>query len=83
MPSQPNEEDPSQWAKCTGEEVMNRNRYANVEPYQANRVKLQVPEEYNDYINASPIVLESTKSKTATKFIATQVWSSISLQIPN
>ncbi|KAF2175622.1 hypothetical protein K469DRAFT_723905 [Zopfia rhizophila CBS 207.26] len=70
---QQNEPDqPSQWARVTGEVVMNRNRYANVDPYQNNRVKLQVPEGYSDYINASPIVLESTKSKTVTKFIATQ-----------
>jgi protein tyrosine phosphatase len=50
-----------------------RNRYANVDPYLNNRVKLQVPEGHNDYINASPIVLKSTVSGTETKFIATQV----------
>ncbi|KAF2008226.1 hypothetical protein P154DRAFT_479787 [Amniculicola lignicola CBS 123094] len=72
-PHQSNEGDqPSQWAKCGGEEVMNRNRYANVDPYQNNRVKLKVPEGHSDYINASPIVLEATKSKKITKFIATQ-----------
>jgi protein-tyrosine phosphatase len=49
-----------------------RNRYANVDPYQANRVKLQVPEGHNDYINASPIELKSTKSGTVLKYIATQ-----------
>ncbi|KAF2018313.1 hypothetical protein BU24DRAFT_343309 [Aaosphaeria arxii CBS 175.79] len=62
----------SQWAKCTGPEVAQRNRYVNVDPYQNNRVKLQVPEGYSDYINASPIVLESTKTKKITRFIATQ-----------
>jgi protein-tyrosine phosphatase len=65
----------SQWARCTGEDITQRNRYANVDPYSNNRVKLRVPEGYSDYINASPIVLESTKSKQATKFIATQVRS--------
>lgn len=64
-----------QWARCVSDEVMGRNRYANVDPYANNRVKLQVPEGHGDYINASPIVLESTKSKTVTKFIATQVRS--------
>lgn len=63
----------SPWARCTGEDVIGRNRYANVEPYLNNRVRLSVPEGQNDYINASPIVLESTKSNTVTKFIATQV----------
>ncbi|KAF2470282.1 tyrosine-protein phosphatase 2 [Lindgomyces ingoldianus] len=62
----------SQWARCGGEVVTNRNRYANVDPYCNNRVKLKVPEGHNDYINASPIVLEATQSKTVTKFIATQ-----------
>ncbi|KAF2869077.1 protein-tyrosine phosphatase-like protein [Massariosphaeria phaeospora] len=63
---------PSQWARCSGEAVAVRNRYANVDPYQSNRVKLSVPEGQSDYINASPIVLESTKSKTILKYIATQ-----------
>ncbi|ORX98617.1 protein-tyrosine phosphatase-like protein [Clohesyomyces aquaticus] len=62
----------SQWARCGGEVVTNRNRYANVDPYCNNRVKLKVPDGHNDYINASPIVLEATQSKTVTKFIATQ-----------
>ncbi|KAF2122144.1 tyrosine-protein phosphatase 2 [Lophiotrema nucula] len=65
-------EQPSQWAKCGGDEVLNRNRYANVDPYRNNRVRLKVPEGHSDYINASPIVLESTKSQKVTKFIATQ-----------
>jgi protein-tyrosine phosphatase len=72
--AQTNEPDQqSRWARCGGDEVMNRNRYANVDPYSNNRVKLQVPEGHSDYINASPIVLESTKSRRVTKFIATQV----------
>lgn len=44
----------------------------NVDPYQSNRVHLEVPEGVFDYINASPITLESTKSRTALRFIATQ-----------
>ncbi|KAF2751661.1 hypothetical protein M011DRAFT_393329 [Sporormia fimetaria CBS 119925] len=60
------------WARCSDYDTLGRNRYANVEPYERNRVKLQVPEGHCDYINASPIVLESTKSETVTKFIATQ-----------
>jgi protein-tyrosine phosphatase len=50
-----------------------RNRYANVDPYQTNRVRLKVPEGYNDYINASPVELKSTKSGAVLKYIATQV----------
>lgn len=67
-----------EWTRCAGNEVMNRNRYANVDPYQNNRVKLKVPVGHSDYINASPIVLESTTSKKVTKFIATQVRASSS-----
>lgn len=63
---------PSRWARCTGEEYAVRNRYANVDPYQANRVHLEVPEGQFDYINASPIVLETTRSKTPITYIATQ-----------
>lgn len=63
---------PSQWARCNGEDYAPRNRYANVDPYQANRVKLEVPEGQFDYINASPIILESTSSKTPLTYIATQ-----------
>lgn len=66
------EQSSSQWLRCIGEDVQSRNRYANVDPYQSNRVKLQVPSGHSDYINASPIVLESTKSKRLMKFIATQ-----------
>lgn len=37
----------------------NLDRYGNVQPWNSNRIKLQVPEGYTDYINASPIVLKS------------------------
>lgn len=65
-------EEPAQWARCSGEPYAARNRYMNVDPYQANRVRLEVPEDANDYINASPIELKSTKTGTVLKYIATQ-----------
>lgn len=65
-------EPPAQWARCNGDAYAPRNRYMNVDPYQANRVRLEVPEEAFDYINASPIQLKSTKSGTVLKYIATQ-----------
>jgi len=57
---------PSQWARLTGEEVIARNRYLNVEPFANNRIKLKVAQGVNDYINASPIVLGNRR------YIATQ-----------
>lgn len=57
---------PSQWARLTGDEVLARNRYLNVEPFASNRVKLRVAEGLNDYINASPILLDERR------YIATQ-----------
>ncbi|KAF2630015.1 hypothetical protein BU25DRAFT_485152 [Macroventuria anomochaeta] len=65
-------EEPAQWARCSGDAYAPRNRYMNVDPYQANRVHLEVPEGVFDYINASPITLKSTKSGTVMKYIATQ-----------
>ncbi|KAK8058272.1 hypothetical protein PG994_008720 [Apiospora phragmitis] len=37
----------------------NLDRYGNVQPWNSNRIKLQVPEGATDYINASPIILKS------------------------
>ncbi|USP73322.1 uncharacterized protein yc1106_00596 [Curvularia clavata] len=80
---QPTEaDDQGRWARCCGDEYAFRNRYANVDPYQSNRVHLVVPEGHFDYINASPIVLETTQSQTPLKYIATQgpkveTWSHI------
>ena len=65
-------DEPGQWARCCGNGYAIRNRYSNVDPYQSNRVHLEVPEGQFDYINASPIVLECTKSGTLLKYIATQ-----------
>lgn len=63
----------TQWARATGEVAIKRNRYANVEVFVNNRVKLNVPEGHSDYINASHIRLRTTKSGTEKYFIATQV----------
>lgn len=63
----------SRWVRCIGEDFAMRNRYVNVDPYQANRVRLEVPEGHFDYINASPVLLETTKSHAVLKYIATQV----------
>ncbi|RMY57524.1 hypothetical protein D0865_03066 [Hortaea werneckii] len=57
----------SQWHRITNDPaVAERNRYMNVEPYAANRVKLNVAEGICDYINASPITLGKRR------YIATQ-----------
>jgi protein-tyrosine phosphatase len=63
---------PYEYARCNTDEYAMRNRYANVDPYQENRVKLHVPDGHFDYINASPILLHSTKSGSALRYIATQ-----------
>lgn len=50
-------------------------RYGNIQPYNNNRVKLQVPDGAPDYINASPIVLHSPlnpKDRLPHKHIAMQ-----------
>jgi protein-tyrosine phosphatase len=47
----------------TGPHLRLLDRYVNIQPWQNNRVRLQVPEGEVDYINASPIVLRSTKRK--------------------
>ncbi|RMZ77101.1 hypothetical protein DV737_g4525, partial [Chaetothyriales sp. CBS 132003] len=39
--------------------VSKRNRYGNVQPWENSRVKLDFPIQGSDYINASPIKLES------------------------
>jgi protein-tyrosine phosphatase len=48
---------PSQWSRLTGDLIVTRNRYANIEVFAGNRIKLQVKDGVNDYINASPIRL--------------------------
>lgn len=66
LPTAANPSPSSQWSRLTGDEFACRNRYINVEPWAANRVKLDVAEGVNDYINASPITLGNRR------YIATQ-----------
>ncbi|KAI5863669.1 phosphatases II [Durotheca rogersii] len=47
------------FARVTAPEAKFLDRYANIQPWENNRVKLQVPEGQFDYINASPITLYS------------------------
>ncbi|KAI4594177.1 hypothetical protein KJ359_008452 [Pestalotiopsis sp. 9143b] len=50
-------------------------RYGNIQPWNNNRVKLQVPEGSPDYINASPIVVRSPlapEKRPPHKYIAMQ-----------
>jgi protein-tyrosine phosphatase len=68
-----------QWARPQGDDVRNRNRYVNVDPYTNNRIRLLVPDGHSDYINASPIVLQSTVSGAVRNYIATQGPKDLSL----
>ncbi|KAI0475233.1 protein-tyrosine phosphatase-like protein [Xylariaceae sp. FL0804] len=47
------------FARVTAPETKILDRYANIQPWANNRVKLKVPRGRVDYINASPIVLRS------------------------
>ncbi|KAI9685429.1 MAG: hypothetical protein M1822_004560 [Bathelium mastoideum] len=62
----------SKWARVSGEEVSQRNRYLNVDPYLNHRIRLKVPEGHSDYINASPITLHSKRTGLTSHYIATQ-----------
>jgi protein-tyrosine phosphatase len=53
-------QDNGQWARLDPDPVLDR--YNNVHPWANNRIKLQVPEGVNDYINASPVTLSSTST---------------------
>ncbi|KAI9677775.1 MAG: hypothetical protein M1829_002547 [Trizodia sp. TS-e1964] len=71
--SRPNSETlASDWVQERSPETKVRNRYANVRPWAKNRIHLNVPLGHCDYINASPILLKSSKSKRERKHIATQ-----------
>ncbi|KAI2463717.1 phosphatases II [Annulohypoxylon bovei var. microspora] len=64
-----------QFARITAPEAKILDRYANIQPWANNRVKLQVPEGHIDYINASPIVLHSPldpEGKPPHRYIAMQ-----------
>ncbi|KAL5323315.1 hypothetical protein ACEPPN_007849 [Leptodophora sp. 'Broadleaf-Isolate-01'] len=50
-----------QWSRRDPDPVLDR--YNNIYPWDNNRIKLQVPEGVNDYINASPVSLISTSEK--------------------
>ncbi|KAI1863488.1 hypothetical protein JX265_008705 [Neoarthrinium moseri] len=68
-------------------------RYGNIQPYNNNRVKLRVPDGNPDYINASPIALDSPLNpdgRPPHKYIAMQgptertsehVWRMVSEQL--
>jgi len=51
----------AEWARPDPDPVLDR--YNNIHPWANNRVKLRVPEGFNDYINASPVTLVSTSGK--------------------
>ncbi|KAI1409299.1 phosphatases II, partial [Hypoxylon sp. FL1857] len=64
-----------QFARVPAHETKTLDRYANIQPWANNRVKLQVPEGHVDYINASPIVLRSPldpEGKPPHRYIAMQ-----------
>ena len=63
----------SQWVQDTSPNIIKRNRYSNVQPWEKSRVHLKVPQGTSDYINASPILLRDPRTGVETKFIATQV----------
>jgi protein-tyrosine phosphatase len=54
-----------EWPRTDPNPILDR--YTNIHPWASNRVQLQVPEGFNDYINASPVTLTST-SATQKKF---------------
>ena len=64
------------WARVHGMQARMLDRYANIQPWEKNRVKLNVPAGHAGYINASPIVLTTTAPAHAARppdrFIAMQ-----------
>lgn len=56
--------DDPEWGRMDPDPVLDR--YNNIHPWAYNRIKLQVPDGVNDYINASPVTLMSTSSKQST-----------------
>lgn len=63
----------SQWKLDDSSEAIMRNRYSNIAAWESNRIHLKLPAQYSDYINASPIELESLRDGTVKRWIATQV----------
>jgi protein-tyrosine phosphatase len=68
-----NSPETSRWVIEQDLEVLQRNRYANVQPWKNSRIHLSVPHGQSDYINASPISVKASKTEMETKYIATQV----------
>lgn len=57
-----------QWALCNAPGNLILDRYFNVQPWARNRVKLNVPNGNNDYINASVVSLHHPGSKSTEKY---------------
>ena len=55
--------------------ILERNRYGNVQPWDASRIRLKNPIGGSDYVNASPITLKS-RTKTARSSTSTPVSTS-------
>ena len=63
----------SKWAQEQTREVKLRNRYADISAWANSRVRLKVVDGACDYINASPISLQCSKTAKERKYIAAQV----------
>ncbi|KAI1080960.1 phosphatases II [Whalleya microplaca] len=64
-----------QFARVALPEAKLLDRYANIQPWENNRVRLRVPQGHVDYINASPITLNSPlnpKARPPHRYIAMQ-----------
>ncbi|TGZ81170.1 hypothetical protein EX30DRAFT_371536 [Ascodesmis nigricans] len=61
----------SRWRLDDSDTARSRNRYGNIAPWEANRIRLKVPPHHNDYINASPIKLRRSDGSVK-RYIATQ-----------
>ncbi|KFY74831.1 hypothetical protein V499_05189 [Pseudogymnoascus sp. VKM F-103] len=62
----------SKWARCDEDKTAGLDRFGDIFVWKNNRVKLHVPEEMNDYINASPITMKSHRTPLESKYIAMQ-----------
>ncbi|ELR03808.1 hypothetical protein VC83_04737 [Pseudogymnoascus destructans] len=62
----------SKWARCDADLTAGRDRFGDIFVWKNNRVKLHVPDEMNDYINASPITMKSHRTPLQSKYIAMQ-----------
>lgn len=67
------QDEDSKWRLDDSPEVTARNRYSNIAAWEHNRIKLDVPSEHCNYINASPITLHSRKDGSVRRYICTQV----------